>query len=91
MRHQRVGQDRSQAQVAREAGISRSTLSLLERGQGGNLLTLLQVLRVLGLLHIMAAFEVDDRPSPLALAAYDRKQRQRASPRVEEPRPKSDW
>ena len=47
-----------------DAGISRSTLSLLERGETVTLSTLIQVLRVLGQLNIMQAFTVQQNISP---------------------------
>jgi DNA-binding Xre family transcriptional regulator len=50
--------------LSHEAGISRSTLSLLERGETVTLATLLQVLRVLDQLQMMDAFVVEPRISP---------------------------
>ncbi|NNL15558.1 MAG: helix-turn-helix transcriptional regulator, partial [Flavobacteriaceae bacterium] len=43
----RLNQNKSQNQVAKTAGISRSTLSLLERGEKVRIDSLIQVLRVL--------------------------------------------
>ncbi len=61
----RLNQNRSQNQVSIEAGISRSTLSLLERGEKVRIDTLIQVLRVLDLLYIMDIFKVQDQISPI--------------------------
>ncbi len=45
VRHNRLLQNKTQDTVAQDAGISRSTLSLLEKGESGTITTLLQVLR----------------------------------------------
>ncbi len=79
IKHHRLQQNKTQTQVAKAAQISRSTLSLLERGQTVTLSTLIRVLRVLGQLHALQTFEVHQRPSPIALAKLEQKQRQRAS------------
>ncbi len=78
IQHHRLLQNKSQSEVAGAAGISRSTLSLLENGENTNLLTLIRVLRILQLLHIMDSFQFENRPSPIELAKLDQKQRKRA-------------
>jgi transcriptional regulator with XRE-family HTH domain len=78
VRHHRLEQNRTQDALAHAAGISRSTLSLLERGQTVTLATLIQVLRVLDQLQVMDAFVVEQRVSPLALARMQKEKRQRA-------------
>ncbi|MBN2485736.1 MAG: helix-turn-helix transcriptional regulator [Bacteroidales bacterium] len=79
VRHRRLEQNKSQETLAQAAGISRSTLSLLERGETVTLATLLQVMRVLDQLHIMDAFVVPKTISPLVLARMEQEKRQRAS------------
>jgi len=64
----RQDQNKTQDQLAKAANISRSTLSLLERGESGNLKTLIQILRVLGKLELLQIFEYQEQLSPLALA-----------------------
>lgn len=92
IKHHRLKQQMTQTQVAEAAGISRSTLSLLERGEPVNLMSLIQVLRVLGLLNIMDAFEVKEEISPLAYAKLKKKQKQRARVnKVEEPKEDLGW
>lgn len=76
----RLNQNKSQDQVAEAAGISRSTLSLLERGEKVRINSLIQVLRVLDLLSIMSAFQVSEQISPLEYAKMQKKQRKQASP-----------
>lgn len=78
VQHQRLNQNRSQDEVAKAAGISRSTLSLLERGEKVSLGSLLRVLRVLDQLHIMDAFKIDNEISPVEYAKLQRNKRQRA-------------
>jgi transcriptional regulator with XRE-family HTH domain len=91
VKHNRLEQNRTQDSLSHDAGISRSTLSLLERGETVSLATLIQVLRVLDRLHIMDAFEVEKRLSPLALAKAEQKKRKRArNIKTIEP-DKSDW
>ena len=77
VKHQRLEQNKTQDMVARAAGISRSTLSLLERGETVTLATFIQVLRVLDQLHVMNAFEIQQSISPLALAKAEKKKRKR--------------
>lgn len=69
----RQQQNKTQQDLADAAGISRSTLSLLERGESGNLKTLIQVLRVLGQLHVFRLFEYIEVMSPMALAEQQHK------------------
>lgn len=76
----RLNQNKSQDNVAEAAGISRSTLSLLERGENVRIDTFIQVLRVLDLLYIMDVFKIKEQISPLEYAKL-KKQRKQASPK----------
>ena len=78
VRHHRLEQNKTQDELATAAGISRSTLSLLERGETVTVNTLIQVLRVLDQLSVLSAFEVRETLSPLALAKLQKEKRQRA-------------
>ena len=75
----RLSQNKSQEQVEEAAGMSRSTLSLLERGEKVRIDSLIQVLRVLDLLYIMDVFMVKEQISPLEYAKLQKKQRKQAS------------
>lgn len=86
----RLDQNRTQGDVAKEAGISRSTLSLLEKGEPVTLPTLIQVLRILELLHVLDGFESKPQQSPLALAKLEQEKRQRARP-TKSTNPESEW
>jgi len=77
IRHHRMQQNRTQGMLAKDAGISRSTLSLLERGESVTIDTLIQVLRVLDKLQALEGFTVIKQQSPLLLAKAERKKRQR--------------
>lgn len=78
VKHHRMEQNKTQDNLAASAGISRSTLSLLERGETVTLATLLQVLRALDQLHVMDVFNVEKSISPMDLARLEQSQRQRA-------------
>ena len=82
VKHHRMEQFKTQMVLAKNAGISRSTLSLLERGDVVTVATLIQVLRVLDQLQVFNGFTVTYQQSPLLLAKAEKKKRQRAaSPR----------
>jgi transcriptional regulator with XRE-family HTH domain len=72
VKQHRLNQNKSQEDVAGAANISRSTLSLLERGKTVNLTTFLRVLRVLDLLYIMDTFQTRTQISPIKLAKLER-------------------
>ena len=84
IKHHRMEQNKTQDVLANAAGISRSTLSLLERGETVTLATLIQVLRVLDQLHVMDVFMVQQTISPMALAKMEKNKRKRASGKKEE-------
>ena len=91
----RQQQNKTQSEVAKAANISRSTLSLLERGESGSLKTLIQVLRVLNKLQILQVFKYDEPLSPLALAKAQHKSRERVrhakKPKAPYNQKKSSW
>ena len=82
VKHHRMAQNKTQTVLAKDAGISRSTLSLLERGGVVTVATLIQVLRTLDQLQVFDGFTVTYQQSPLLLAKAEKKKRQRvASPK----------
>lgn len=91
IQHHRLNQNRSQSDVAEAAGISRSTLSLLERGEKITLSSLIQVLRVLNLLHVMEVFKISNEISPIELAKLEKKKRQRARNKNTDEQSLSGW
>ena len=87
-------QNITQVDLSAAGGISRSTLSLLERGETVTVSTLIQVLRILDQLQVLSAFEVRETMSPLALAKLQREKRQRArgkSKKQDEKRQEKNW
>jgi len=94
IKHHRIQQNKSQEQLAREAGIVRSTLSLFENGENTSLLVFIQLLRALKLLSQLQQFEIEQELSPLMLAKLERSKKSRARRKKTEngsPEPKSDW
>lgn len=80
IQQERLNQNRTQDEVAKHAAISRSTLSLLEKGEKVNLNTLIKVLRVLNQLHVFEVFEARPQLDPNEYFEMKQKQyRQRAS------------
>ena len=91
IKHHRMEQNKTQDVVAKAAGISRSTLSLLERGETVTLATIIQVLRVLDKLYVLEVFSVQQDISPLMLARMEKNKRKRASGKGDEIQNENDW
>lgn len=91
VREKRMEVNKTQETLAHAAGISRSTLSLLEKGETVTLATLLQVLRVLDQLHVLDIFTVHPVISPIQLAKLEQKKRRRASGNTSNPLKESSW
>lgn len=82
----RIKQNLTQEELAMQSAISRSTLSLVERGDNISLINLLKILRTLNALYVLNDFEVSEELSPLQLAKGEKQQRKRASkPQTENP------
>jgi len=79
IKKKRLEQNKTQEEMATATGMSRSTISLLERGETVTVRTLIQALRALDLLYIMDVFQVSDTISPLAYAKLKKEERLRAS------------
>lgn len=73
----RIKQNLNQQELADKAALSRSTVSLLERGENISLINLLKILRILDALYVLNAFETRDEISPLRLAKGEKKLRKR--------------
>jgi transcriptional regulator with XRE-family HTH domain len=91
IREKRLEQNKTQDALALASGISRSTLSLLEKGESVTLATLLQVLRVLEQLDVLDAFTIHSVISPIQLAKLEAKKRKRARGDNSPSTTKSDW
>lgn len=75
----RLNQNLSQEQVARAAGVGRTTVVKLEGGQPVTLLRFVQVLRALGALEQLDRFLPEPGAGPLQLLELKGKRRRRAS------------
>lgn len=92
IKHQRLEKNKTQGQLAEEAGINRSTLSEFEQGKRSNTLTFIQLLRALDQLHIFENFKIVEKVSPIKLAKLEQNKRKRASKKTSiNKETKSDW
>lgn len=77
IKHHRTERNIAQETLAANAGISRSTLSLMENGKPVMFPCIIRVLRVLDLLYVFDTFKVEDASNPIA--TKNLKQRKHAS------------
>lgn len=92
IKHQRLIQNTTQANIAESAGINRWTMSKIENGEAISLTSLIQILRALNLLEILEIFKVQSQESPIQLAKLDKQKRQRASSDNDKNTPnQSEW
>lgn len=75
----RIKENLTQGELAQQAAISRTTLSLLERGENISLINLIKILRILNALYVLDSFDVQEELSPMELAKGEKHKRQRAS------------
>jgi transcriptional regulator with XRE-family HTH domain len=78
IKHQRLQQNKTQMQLAKEAGLNRWTLSQIENGEAITLLSLIQILRTLDLLYLFDGFSEKEQISPIEYAKLLKNKRQRA-------------
>ena len=90
IKNQRLEQNKSQAQVAMEAGINRWTLGQIENGESITLATLIQILRALDLLHLLEIFTIKEKISPIEYAKLREKKRKRAHSKNKEAKSNGD-
>ncbi len=91
IRKTRLRQNKTQQSLAEAAGINRSTLVQIEKGKGGTLLSLVQILRALEQLQLLEVFDIQQEISPLQLAEMEMKQRKRAGRNKPLTKPESTW
>jgi len=87
----RLDRNLTQAQLAREAGVSKRTIVRLENGESSQLQNLIRVLRALGLLANLDAMIPPPFASPLAQLKSRAKERRRAAPVAKKPGADSTW
>lgn len=78
VKHKRLQENKTQAQLATEAGLNRWTLGQIEKGESVTLSSLIQVLRALNLLYLLDGFTINESISPIEYARMQEKKRQRA-------------
>ncbi|PKQ68818.1 helix-turn-helix transcriptional regulator [Labilibaculum manganireducens] len=91
VKEQRLLQNKTQAKIAEAAGVNRWTVSQLEKGEAVSLISLLQILRALDLLHVLDNFKLETKLSPLELAKLDKQKRQRARGKDDNKQNESEW
>ena len=83
LRRMRLERNLSQAEVAKRAGLDRTTVVQLEAGRAATMLTFAQVLRAMDQLDLLNTFHEEPQPTPYQLVEaqekYLKKQRKRAS------------
>lgn len=80
----RLAQNLSQAALAKQAGVGRTTVQRIEEGRSGSTTNLIRILRVLDLLDDLDRLVPEPRPSPVEQLRHRGEQRQRAGPRRHE-------
>jgi transcriptional regulator with XRE-family HTH domain len=91
IKQERLKINKTQAQLAEEAGVNRWTLSKIENGEAITMLSLIQIMRALGILHLLDVFAVKQEISPIELAKLEQQKRQRARSTDSNNTKQSDW
>ena len=91
IKNERLNSNRTQAQLAKEAGINKWTLGQIENGEAITLLSLIQILRALGVLPLLDIFSIKQEISPIEPAKKAQQKRQRARNTDNDTTKKSDW
>lgn len=81
----RLDTNRTQADLAREAGVSKRTIERIEAGESTQVANLLRVLRALDLLGRLDALVPESLPSPVEQLRLEGKTRERARPKTAPP------
>ena len=81
IQRRRLAMNISQADLTRNAGISRKVIQNIESGQGATLKGFVRILRALGLTAELGLLFPESGPSPLELAKLKGRERLRASGR----------
>lgn len=91
IKNERLNSNKTQAQLANEAGINKWTVGQIENGEAITLLSLIQILRALDVLSLLDIFAIKQEMSPIALAKKAQQKRQRARNTDNNAAKKSDW
>ena len=91
VKNERLNRNKTQAQLADEAGINRWTISQIENGEAITLASLIQILRALGSLQLLDIFSIKNEISPIELAKQEQQKRKRARNSNTDNTKQSDW
>lgn len=89
--HYRLNQDKTQAALAQEAGVSQRTITRVEHGDSIQASSLVRILRALQLLENFEALVPAPATSPVQQFKMQGKQRHRASSKSVKPTKKEAW
>lgn len=90
LKHVRIQQNKTQAQLAEDAGLNRWTISQIENGESITLMSLIQILRALDSLYVLDTFEISNEISPLEYAKLKKNQRERVRNKFNKPTKSGD-
>lgn len=94
IKEHRISKHKTQEDVANLTGLSRYTISQIERGKSVTFQVLLQVLRGLDLLYVLDHFSITQKVSPLEavkLKAQKKMRVRKSATPSKGQQPKSDW
>lgn len=91
LKRMRLKNNLTQQELANRSGLFRSTISEIENGRVGSVLTLVQLLRALNNLELLDSFVVKEELSPLLVAEQQAKMRKRASSKSNTNKSESEW
>jgi transcriptional regulator with XRE-family HTH domain len=78
LKQKRLQANKTQRQLANEAGLNPYTISQIENGESVTLSTLIQLLRTLDALYVLDSFRTIEEISPIQYAKMQKNKRQRA-------------
>lgn len=87
----RLNQDKTQAALAQEAGVSNRTITRVENGNSIQASSLIRILRALKLLENLDGLIPEPVASPVQQLKMQGKQRKRASSKLETPHKEGTW
>ncbi|MBW6511080.1 MAG: helix-turn-helix domain-containing protein [Desulfuromonadaceae bacterium] len=87
----RIERGRTQASLAREAGVSKRTVERIEAGESTQSSTLVRVMRALDILDALYAAIPSSGPRPMNLLKLHGKERQRASSKTQKNPVDDNW
>ena len=90
IKHTRINQNKTQAQLAEVAGLNRWTVSQIENGESITLSSLIPILRALDCFSILSVFSYSEEISPLEYAKLKKKHTKERVRNKKNKKPKKD-